>query len=212
MTEIKKVEYEGRDEKNNYCFSDGKIEYKYSQKQIEIISERNYFPDEIMYELIIENGITVKINSAEEKIKVKTTSKLIEKIELREKIKRHLKLGDDISELLEKLAKLQGENETIEFIEKVKEENKDNNKKEKKEYAKQNGVDKTLYLILCFVLGGLGIHKFYAKKYMQGVLYLVFCWTWIPAIIGLLEGFLVIKKPADKYGMIYLEEESKKLY
>ena len=42
--------------------------------------------------------------------------------------------------------------------------------------------------LLGIFLGGLGIHKFYTGKIAQGVLYLVFCWTFIPAIVGFIEG------------------------
>jgi len=38
------------------------------------------------------------------------------------------------------------------------------------------------------LLGGLGVHKFYLNKPGAGVLYLLFCWTFIPAVIGFLEG------------------------
>jgi hypothetical protein len=43
-------------------------------------------------------------------------------------------------------------------------------------------------VLLAFLLGGLGIHKFYLDKPGIGVLYLLFCWTWIPAIISIFEG------------------------
>ncbi|QHE63898.1 NINE protein [Rossellomorea vietnamensis] len=42
--------------------------------------------------------------------------------------------------------------------------------------------------ILGILLGGLGAHKFYLGKWGQGLLYLVFCWTYIPSLIGLIEG------------------------
>jgi TM2 domain-containing membrane protein YozV len=41
--------------------------------------------------------------------------------------------------------------------------------------------------ILALFLGGLGIHKFYLGQGVQGLLYLVFCWTLIPAFIALIE-------------------------
>lgn len=209
MKTNKKVEYEGKDLDNNFCFTDGVIEYKYSRKQIENISETNYFNDEIIYELIIENEITVKINPTKEQVKrierkdkKGSASQLIEKIELRETIKKHLKLGNNIQELIERLAELQGEDETIKFIEKAKMENK----VEIKEYAKENGVNKTLYLVFCFILGGFGVHKFYVKRYVQGVFYLIFCWTWIPVIISLIEGVMAIREPADENGRVYFEK------
>lgn len=42
--------------------------------------------------------------------------------------------------------------------------------------------------VLGILLGGLGIHKFYMGKIGMGILYLVFCWTYIPAFIGFIEG------------------------
>ncbi len=46
--------------------------------------------------------------------------------------------------------------------------------------------------VLAILLGGLGIHKFYLGKIGMGILYLLFCWTYIPAIIGLIEGIIYL--------------------
>ena len=48
-------------------------------------------------------------------------------------------------------------------------------------------VSKAALLLLTFFLGGMGAHKFYLGKYWQGALYLVFCWTYIPALAALVE-------------------------
>src|SRR4249920_345435 len=48
-------------------------------------------------------------------------------------------------------------------------------------------VSKAALLLLTFFLGGLGGHKFYLGKYWQGALYLLFCWTYIPGLIALIE-------------------------
>ena len=47
--------------------------------------------------------------------------------------------------------------------------------------------------LLAFFLGGLGAHKFYLNKNGKGFLYLFFCWTYIPAIVSLIEaiGYLL---------------------
>lgn len=37
-------------------------------------------------------------------------------------------------------------------------------------------------------LGGLGIHKFYLGQIGWGIVYILFCWTYIPGIVGLIEG------------------------
>lgn len=66
------------------------------------------------------------------------------------------------------------------------------------------GVSKGVYIALCLFLGGLGIHKFYAGKWGQGLLYVVFCWTYIPAVIALIDLVVAIFKRSDNYGQIYV--------
>ena len=51
-----------------------------------------------------------------------------------------------------------------------------------------SGKNKVVAGVLALFLGGIGVHKFYLGKGFQGILYLVFCWTFIPAIFGLVEG------------------------
>lgn len=46
--------------------------------------------------------------------------------------------------------------------------------------------------VLGIVLGGFGVHKFYLGQVGRGILYLVFCWTGIPAIVGLVEGIIIL--------------------
>ena len=42
--------------------------------------------------------------------------------------------------------------------------------------------------VLCALfLGSIGIHKFYLDRPTQGILYLLFCWTFIPALIALID-------------------------
>ena len=42
-------------------------------------------------------------------------------------------------------------------------------------------------VLLALFLGGFGIHKFWLGEIVLGVLYLLFCWTFIPTIIALIE-------------------------
>lgn len=46
--------------------------------------------------------------------------------------------------------------------------------------------------ILGILLGGIGIHKFYLGQTVPGLVYLLFCWTFIPGIIGLIEGIIYL--------------------
>jgi TM2 domain-containing membrane protein YozV len=68
----------------------------------------------------------------------------------------------------------------------------------------RTGKSKLVASLIAIFLGGLGIHKFYLGDNTQGVIYLILCWTFIPAIIGLIEGILWLTQSNDawlaKYG------------
>lgn len=51
---------------------------------------------------------------------------------------------------------------------------------------------KTVAGVLGILLGGIGAHKFYMGKIGMGILYLAFCWTGIPAVVGLIEGIMYL--------------------
>jgi len=59
--------------------------------------------------------------------------------------------------------------------------------------------NKTTAGLLAIFLGGLGVHKFYLGKTGLGILYLLFCWTYIPAIIGLIEGIIYLSASDEKF-------------
>jgi TM2 domain-containing membrane protein YozV len=56
----------------------------------------------------------------------------------------------------------------------------------------QTSKNKTSAALFAFFLGGLGIHKFYLGQTALGILYLAFCWTFIPAIVAFVEGIVLI--------------------
>lgn len=49
--------------------------------------------------------------------------------------------------------------------------------------------DRITALLVCFFLGGFGIHKFYLGKNTEGIIYLIFSWTFIPSIFAFFEFF-----------------------
>ena len=66
-------------------------------------------------------------------------------------------------------------------------------------------INKAALLLLTFFLGGLGAHKFYVGKNLQGVFYLLFFWTGIPGIIALVEFLIYLFKDVDQLQRIYPE-------
>jgi len=64
---------------------------------------------------------------------------------------------------------------------------------------------KTAAGILAIFLGGIGIHKFYLGKKGMGVLYLVFCWTYIPALLGVIEGIIYLTSSDEKFYNKYVK-------
>lgn len=63
-------------------------------------------------------------------------------------------------------------------------------------------VNKVVYCLLAFFLGGIGVHKFYAGKTGAGILYLLFCWTFIPGFIAFIELIVALCKKSDAAGNI----------
>jgi len=63
--------------------------------------------------------------------------------------------------------------------------------------------NKTLAAILALFLGGLGIHKFYLGKTAAGILYLLFCWTLIPAILAFVDFLILIFMSENNFNVKY---------
>lgn len=57
--------------------------------------------------------------------------------------------------------------------------------------------------LLAFFLGGIGIHKFYLGRWGQGLLYLLFCWTFIPALISLIEFIIYLFMSDERFSEKY---------
>ncbi len=57
--------------------------------------------------------------------------------------------------------------------------------------------------LLAIFLGHLGIQRFYLRQYLLGVLSILFCWTYIPAIIGFIEGIVLLCSSNQKFEKKY---------
>jgi TM2 domain-containing membrane protein YozV len=60
-------------------------------------------------------------------------------------------------------------------------------------------------ILLALFLGGLGAHKFYLGQVGMGLLYLVFCWTGIPAIVALVEAILYLLASDEDFQKKYVK-------
>jgi TM2 domain-containing membrane protein YozV len=67
-----------------------------------------------------------------------------------------------------------------------------------------SGKNRIAAALFAILLGGLGVHKFYLGRIGQGIFYLLFFWTFLPALIGLIEGIVYLASSdadfAAKYG------------
>lgn len=57
--------------------------------------------------------------------------------------------------------------------------------------------------ILALLLGGIGVHKFYLGSVGMGIVYLLFCWTGIPAIVALIEGIVYLTQSDESFAKKY---------
>ena len=62
---------------------------------------------------------------------------------------------------------------------------------------------KTTAIILCFLLGGFGVHRFYLGQTGKGLLYLLFCWTFIPAVIALIDFIVLLFMSKEEFNQKY---------
>lgn len=53
--------------------------------------------------------------------------------------------------------------------------------------------------LFAILLGGIGVHKFYLGRIGLGIVYALFWWTWIPSIIGLIEGILYLSQSDEEF-------------
>ncbi|MEA5419886.1 TM2 domain-containing protein [Spirulina sp. CCNP1310] len=47
--------------------------------------------------------------------------------------------------------------------------------------------NKVVAILLTFFLGWFGVHQFYLGQNVRAFFYLIFCWTWIPALLSIFD-------------------------
>jgi TM2 domain-containing membrane protein YozV len=59
--------------------------------------------------------------------------------------------------------------------------------------------NRSIAIALAWLLGGIGVHKFYLRKPNDGLFALLFCWTFIPAIFAIVEGFQYLSMDDESF-------------
>ncbi len=62
---------------------------------------------------------------------------------------------------------------------------------------------KGVAILLAFFLGFIGVHRFYTGRTISGIFYLLFCWTWIPALLGFVECIRYLCMSEREFDMKY---------
>lgn len=63
--------------------------------------------------------------------------------------------------------------------------------------------DKNSTGLLAFFLGGLGVHRFYLGQTGLGILYLVFCWTFIPMVVAFVDAIIFWTQSKESFDAKY---------
>lgn len=69
--------------------------------------------------------------------------------------------------------------------------------------AAQEEKSKSVAALLAFFVGVFGIHHFYLGNVVQGVLYLIFSWTLVPALIAFIECIVFLVMPKSTFDAKY---------
>ena len=68
--------------------------------------------------------------------------------------------------------------------------------------------NKTTAALLALFLGGLGIHYFYVGKYLPGIVFLVLCWTYVPALIALVQAIMMFSMNDQQFDAKYVNTQN----
>lgn len=80
-----------------------------------------------------------------------------------------------------------------------KQEKKKKQTKQKSEEAQNKKPDRVLVGIMAILFGSYGVHRFMLKQTKLGLLYLLFCWTGIPFVLGLIDGIRYLSSSDEAF-------------
>ena len=70
-------------------------------------------------------------------------------------------------------------------------------------FASNGTHNKIVAALLAIFLGWLGAHKFYLGKPVEGIFYLLFCWTFIPSLVAFVEGIIYLVLSDEEFAAKY---------
>ena len=72
-------------------------------------------------------------------------------------------------------------------------------------YPEKPSKDKLVAALLALFLGAFGIQYFYLGRKVAGILSLLFFWTGIPSLIGLIHGIMLLLSSDEDFAKKYLK-------
>lgn len=63
--------------------------------------------------------------------------------------------------------------------------------------------NRTTAALLALFFGGIGVHKFYLGQSGSGIIYLLFCWTLIPALVAFIEALVLFGMNDNSFATKY---------
>jgi len=58
-------------------------------------------------------------------------------------------------------------------------------------------------MVIAFLFGGIGLHRFYLCQNGYGFLYLIFCWTFIPLGLAFLDALIFLFMSPNRFNEKY---------
>lgn len=84
---------------------------------------------------------------------------------------------------------------------------------EVKSYRKKENLNQHFHIIVgivAIVLGPFGVHKYLMGRRWIWLIYAIFSWTFVPAIVGIIEGILYLSCSEEKFEQKYLFRKKEK--
>lgn len=130
------------------------------------------------------------------------------KLEQQKQMQEEMQRKQEEKKLLEEIAYAQAELNELKKEHGIEEEEKGLKKViswflDRRDRRKKVAVNRKKYLWLC-LLGIFGAHRFYAKQYFTGVVYLLLFWSGFSISMTVIDWMIVVPMQADEDGNVWL--------